>query len=171
VQYFPIVEDGNFDHPVSKEPVIVGTTDDQGRLRLPNRPVDYVKSLNGFERKPNPFGNLNVVGNRGVMLVRVTKFDRPAYFWLEITDFNVAWFRGQKDKFTTTFKDAVSLGQFAVAAERRCGVADGGHARRRAARGCEPREGHLGRGGRASRAAIPGAGIGYRVYRRIGRWG
>ena len=104
VTYFPVVEDGNFDHPVSKDPVIVGTTDDEGMMRLPNRPVEEVRTLNGYHRQPNPFGNINVVGQRGDMLVKVTKNGRPAYFWLEIYDFNVAWFRGQKDRFTIVLK-------------------------------------------------------------------
>lgn len=104
VTYFQVVEDGNFDRPVSKDPVIVGTTDEFGMFRLPNRPVKEVRTLNGFHRRPNPFGNINVVGQRGLMLVRVTKNDRPCYFWLEVTDFNVAWFRGNKEKFVTVLK-------------------------------------------------------------------
>lgn len=104
VRYFPVVEDGNFDHPVSKKPVIVGTTDEDGRLRLPNRPVQQVRTLNGFHRRPNPFGNLNVAGQRGLLVVRVTKEQRPAYFWLEIYDFNVAWFRDHRDRFEITLK-------------------------------------------------------------------
>lgn len=102
--YFPVVEDGNFDRMVSVKPVITGTTDPDGILRLPNRPVAEVRTLNGYERKPNPFGNINVVGNRGLMLAKVTKDDRTAYYWLEITDFVTAWQRGQKEQFTMTLK-------------------------------------------------------------------
>jgi len=98
VRYFPVKEDGDFSKPVSKQPVIVGRTDSEGILRLPNRPVKEVRTLNGFHRQPNPFGNINVVGERGEMLVKVTKYDRPAYFWLEIYDFAVAWLRGNKDR-------------------------------------------------------------------------
>lgn len=104
VKYFPVIEDGNFDVPLSSQPVIVGVTDDEGIIRLPNRPVKEVKTLNGYHRQPNPFGNINVVGQRGELLVKVTAQDRPAFFWLEIYDFNVAWFRGHKDKFTTVLK-------------------------------------------------------------------
>ena len=104
VKYFPVIEDGNFDHPVSKDPVIVGETDAEGMLRLPNRPVKEVRTLNGFHRRPNPFGNINVVGGRGLMLAKVTKYNRPCYYWLEITDFITAWFRGQKERFTITLK-------------------------------------------------------------------
>jgi len=100
VLYYPVVEDGNFDHPVSKDPVIAGTTDAHGWLRLPNRPAAEVRTLNGFHRRPNPFGNINVVGGRGLLLVKVTKEDRPCHYWLEIYQFNVAWFRGDRDRFT-----------------------------------------------------------------------
>jgi hypothetical protein len=99
VKYFPVIEDGNFDHPVSKDPVIVGQTNDYGAMYLPNRPVEEVRTLNGFHREPNPFGNINVVGGRGLLLVRVTKHDRPCHFWLEAHDFVVAWFRGQKTRY------------------------------------------------------------------------
>ncbi len=104
VKYFPVVEDGDFGPPVSKDPVIVGTTDTDGVIRLPNRPVAEVRTLNGHHRQPNPFGNINVVGQRGLMLVKVTKNDRPAYYYLEIYDFCTAWFRGQKDKYTIVLK-------------------------------------------------------------------
>jgi hypothetical protein len=104
VKYFPVVEDGDFGAPVSKEPVIVGTTDRHGLLRLPNRPAKEVRTLNGIERHANPFGNVNVVGNRALMLVKITKVERPVYYWLQIYDFNVAWFRGQRDRFTMVLK-------------------------------------------------------------------
>ncbi len=105
VEYFGVVEDGNFDHPVSKEPVIAGETDEHGDLLLPNRPVAEVRTLNGFHRRPNPFGNLNVVGQRGLLLVRVTKDDRPpCYFWLEAHDFIVDWLRGFRGEHLVTLR-------------------------------------------------------------------
>ncbi len=88
----------------SKDPVMVGLTDQNGLLRLPNRPVREVITLNGFERKPNPFGNIDCVGPRDQMLMKVTKFDNPCYYWLELYNFNVAWFRGQTDTYTTVVK-------------------------------------------------------------------
>jgi len=104
VIYFPVVEDGNFEIPCSRTPVIIGMTDKDGMMHLPNRPVAPVKTLNGYERRPNPFGNMNVMGNRGELLTKVTKESKPAWFMLEIYDFNIAWFRGQKDKFIYTLK-------------------------------------------------------------------
>ncbi len=102
VTWYPLIEDGNFNKPVSDDPVIVGTTDDEGIIRLPNREVWEVKTLNGYHRKPNPFGN--VKWSRALMLVKVTKYDRPTWFWLETVDFNLAWARGQKDKYTTVLE-------------------------------------------------------------------
>jgi hypothetical protein len=104
VTFYAVVEDGNFGHPVSSDPVIVGATDAQGLLRLPNRPVQEVRTLNGYHRRPNPFGNINVVGQRGLLLVRVTKHDRPCYYWLEIADFLIAYLRGHKERFTITLR-------------------------------------------------------------------
>jgi hypothetical protein len=101
---FPVIEDGDFEKPVSRDPVIIGMTDRDGVMKLPNRPVVEVKTLNGFHRGPNPFGNMNVMGNRGEFLVRVTKYNRPEWFFLEIYDYNIAWFRGQKDEFTIVLR-------------------------------------------------------------------
>jgi hypothetical protein len=104
VRYFAVIEDGNFDHPVSQDPVIVGQTDAEGRLRLPNRPAAEVRTLNGFDRQPNPFGNINVVGQRALLLVRVTKNEHATYHMLEAWDFIIAWFRGQRDRFTVSLQ-------------------------------------------------------------------
>ncbi len=103
-KFFPVIEDGNFDKPVSKDPVISGQTNADGRLVLPNRPVAEVKTLNGFHRRPNPFGNLNVVGNRCLLLIRVVKDNRTNYYWLEGGDGMIAWFRGHKERYTVTLR-------------------------------------------------------------------
>jgi hypothetical protein len=105
VTWYDVVEDGDFGKPVSKNPVIVGNTDKEGVLRLPNRPVLVeVKTLNGYHRKANPFGNINVVGGRGLMLVKVVRDPQPAYFFLEAIDFNLACYTGYSDKYSITLK-------------------------------------------------------------------
>lgn len=101
---YPVVEDGNFGHPVSRDPVARGTTDAEGRMMLPNRPASYVTTLNGFTRYPNPFGNVNVVGQRGLLLIRVTHEETPYYYWLDSYDVNVPWFRGHRDTYTYVLK-------------------------------------------------------------------
>ncbi len=102
VKYFECVEDGNFyTRPVSKKPVIIGQTNWQGVMRLPNRPAKECRTLLGFHRTDNPFGNMNVVGNRGTMFVRITKPSgkHPQFFSLDLHDFLAAWHRGHKDKY------------------------------------------------------------------------
>jgi hypothetical protein len=101
-----VVEDGDFDQPVSAQPVIWGRTDADGVLTLPNRPVAEVRTFNRFHRQDNPFGNINVVGNRGLFLVRVTpeKGGAPADYWISIYDVCVAWFRGARDEYTIVLR-------------------------------------------------------------------
>lgn len=101
-KWAPVLEDGNFERPIGNEPVITGETDAGGLLRLANRPVTPVKTLNGFERRPNPFGNINVVGGRGLLLVRVTVKGRQFHYFIEAFDMNVAWFRGEKEASIVT---------------------------------------------------------------------
>lgn len=104
VTWYDVIEDGDYGKPVSKEPVIAGRADKDGVLRLPNRDVLEVKTFNGFHRKPNPFGNINVVGGRGLMLVKVVKDGAPAWFWLEAIDYNLAWYSGHADSYTVTLE-------------------------------------------------------------------
>ncbi|MCX7848129.1 MAG: hypothetical protein N2595_08905 [bacterium] len=106
VAWQPVIEDGEFNHPVSSLPVIWGTTDTEGVLPLPNRSAAEVRTLNGFHRRPNPFGNINVVGGRGLFLIQVVRNGEPypAYFWLSIYDFCVAWFRGASNAYQFTLR-------------------------------------------------------------------
>ena len=103
VTYYQVDTAKGMNNPVPENPVIVGKTDDFGVIRLPNRPVKEVVSLNGFHRKNNPWWCADP-GRPGLMLVKVTKGDNPQYFWLEYFQFNVAWFRGHKDKFEVALR-------------------------------------------------------------------
>ena len=163
VKYFAVVEDGNFGVPASKDPVITGTTDEFGMLRLPNRPVKEVVTLNGYHRQPNPFGNINVVGERGIMLVRVTKDGRPTWYWLEIYNFNVAWVRGQKDKFVTVLRTPYRSASSPLA-PRNVRATLGGWANDQVRVAWDAPE------VRHEQQYLERA-IGYRVYRRIGPMG
>ena len=104
VTWYPVIEDDNFGKPCSKLPVIAGNTDANGVIRLPNRPAFEVKTLNGYHRKANPWGNIDVVGGRGLMLVKVTKDNKVAYFYLEAIDYALGWYTGHKDKFTVNLQ-------------------------------------------------------------------
>ncbi len=156
-RFWPVVEDGNFDRPVSKDPVMVGQTDASGMLRLANRPVAPVTTLNGFTRAPNPFGNINVVGGRGLMLIRVMRNGRPAHYWLEAWDLNVLWFRGQRDRCEIVLRTPYGSSD-SPPAPRNVTAADGPEGKVTVAWNTPttPREGvYLDRV------------IGYRVYRRV----
>ena len=104
VAWFEVIEDGNFGLPVSKDPVIVGQTNQDGIIRLPNRDVKEVITFNGYHRKPNAWGNIDVVGGRGLMLVKIVKDPQPAYFYLEAIDFNLATYTGHDKTYTVTLK-------------------------------------------------------------------
>jgi len=105
VSWWDVKEENRFEprfYP--RHPVITGKTDSLGMMELPNRPVRAVRTLNGYERVPNPFGNINVVGQRGLMLALVMKNGRTNPFFIELTDFNLACTRGHKDSFVMTLK-------------------------------------------------------------------
>lgn len=106
VEWWDVEEVGRFEPFFSNppRPVIRGFTDRSGFMELPNRPVHPVRTLNGYERRPNPFGNMNVVGQRGLMLALVSKGGRTNPFFLELIDFNLACIRGRKDRYVQTLK-------------------------------------------------------------------
>ena len=101
VTWFEVEEDGRFETRFfpGAGPVIQGVTDEEGFMELPNRPVDPCRTLNGYERRPNPFGNMNVVGQRGLMLALVTQEGRTDPFFLELADFNLACVRGHTHEY------------------------------------------------------------------------
>jgi hypothetical protein len=99
LKWWSVVEDGDFDHPVSKYPVMTARTDPAGAARLVPRPTEPVRTLNGFQRQLNGFGNIDTRGKRGLILARVTKDGQQAYFWLDITEAVTAWFRGQQELY------------------------------------------------------------------------
>ncbi|MAF12388.1 hypothetical protein CMK11_18235 [Candidatus Poribacteria bacterium] len=104
VTIHPVLEDGDFPNEVAGAPVVAGKTDSAGEMALPNRDAAPVRSLNGYERKPNAFGNINVVGQRGLMLVKVTWQGQPVHFWIEAADLVVEWYRGNREKAVVTLK-------------------------------------------------------------------
>jgi hypothetical protein len=104
VKVWPANEVGGQSNDQSPDPVMVFTTGKDGIMRMANRPVRAVKTLNGFERKPNPLGNLDCVGARDQLLVKVTKYDNPCYYFLDAYNFNEAYARGYKDKNTFVLK-------------------------------------------------------------------
>jgi len=85
-------------------PEITGTTDSQGIIFLPNRPVYSVTTETGHTLKENPFGQISVLGTNGVMFIKVLKNNQESYHWLFIIDLNLAYWTGNKDSAIYTIK-------------------------------------------------------------------
>ena len=83
---------------IDNKPELTGTTSSSGIMRLKNRPVEGVTTATGHTLRPNPFGQIHVVGTNGTMLVRVTQKGKVAYGWLFIIDLNLAYWSGKTSK-------------------------------------------------------------------------
>jgi outer membrane protein assembly factor BamB len=89
----------------------IGVTDGDGMYILPNVPIDTTlvpTVLTGDRLRPNPFGYVAVVGTNGVLLCEVEHAGFVDYCWLDITEANNAYWRG--DTAMATFERQVSLG-------------------------------------------------------------
>lgn len=71
-----------------------GTTNAKGEFVLPNRKCLEFSTDKGFTLRPNPFGQVNVVATNGVFFIAVQAKDRTDYLWMQIVDFNLAYWRG-----------------------------------------------------------------------------
>lgn len=80
---------------------ISGTTDATGRVLIANRSVSGATTTRtGHTLRDNPFGIIDVVGNRNVFLVRLAKGEHEEFIWLNLTDFNVGYWSGNTETFT-----------------------------------------------------------------------
>lgn len=94
------------DSGIAEEPVIQGETDQDGKLRLPNRKIPNTPftTLQGFTLKDNPFGRINVVGVNGLFLFEIYAPPFTEYHWVELLDLNVAKWRGADKSYTHDLK-------------------------------------------------------------------
>ncbi len=75
--------------------VFDGQTDSEGRFLLPNRPVSHpITTATGHVLHPNPFGDIDVVGRNGQLLIQVERDDQTFLMWLPITELNKAAWQG-----------------------------------------------------------------------------
>lgn len=81
---------------VSDPPLAALTTAADGTCTLPNRPVEACCAPGGVALKPNPFGKINVVGQGGLMLLKVAWQGFCEWHWLELAELNIAAWRGQQ---------------------------------------------------------------------------
>jgi hypothetical protein len=101
-QYWPVHYAGLDDEAAraafSNQPVIQGTTNNAGELILPNRPAAYVRTLTLYERKDNPFGEIDPLGWRGVFHVEVNDDTGTTHFQITAADAALLWQRGDKER-------------------------------------------------------------------------
>lgn len=83
-------------------PVFAGNTDRHGAFMLPNRAAPSITTDQGYTQRDNPFGKINVVGPGNVFFVRIEGRGHTEYTWMEITEFNLAYWSGQKERAVYT---------------------------------------------------------------------
>lgn len=96
---------------IDNTPEISGATDSQGLLQLTNRPVTGITTATGHTLRDNPFGQISAVGQNGTMFLKVTKDNQEYYNWLRITDLNLAYWMGNRDSATYTYKSDIEAGR------------------------------------------------------------
>lgn len=98
---------------IDNTPEITGTTDSQGVITLTNRAVATTfTTATNHTLKNNPFGDINVVGTNGTMLIKITKNNKEDYRWLTITDLNLSFWLGNTTSATYTIKTNLDLRTF-----------------------------------------------------------
>jgi len=93
---------------VDGTPEISGTTDTSGVFLLPNRSANGgAVTLNGHVLHDNPFGVVDIVGNQGLFLIQLTWQNHEEFHWLDITQFNLAYWMGDAISHTFTISSHV----------------------------------------------------------------
>lgn len=76
-------------------PVFTAQTDANGIATLPNRSVPANNwTATGHRLTPNPFGQINVVGVNGTMMLNISKDLQEDFRWFEIIQLNLAYWSG-----------------------------------------------------------------------------
>ena len=90
-------------HVLDAVPEFELTTDNSGRVILPNRGITGIVTETGHQLKRNPFGVIDVVGWNGTFLIEMQS-ECTNYEWLTITELNLAYWRGDTDEAVFTKK-------------------------------------------------------------------
>jgi len=103
----PVVWPG--DVTIDNVPEFVGLTGADGRVRIANRQIigGPWATATGHVLRDNPFGVVDVVGGRNRFLVKLAKEKHEEFAWLDITDFNLAYWRGDTHSHTFTIASHV----------------------------------------------------------------
>lgn len=82
------------------EPVGGATCDQDGVCLIPNRPAPHITTFMGFTQHDNPFGQINIVGANGLLFFRIAARGQEMHRWMNITEFNVPYYRGARESYT-----------------------------------------------------------------------
>ena len=96
----------NYYHEVDSIPEFTLTTDENGRVALPNQGVTGILTATGHQLRPNPFGVIDVVGYNGIFIIEMESDECTNYEWLTIVELNLAYWDGHTDhaEFTKTLR-------------------------------------------------------------------
>jgi hypothetical protein len=86
---------------VCPTPKFRGATDADGLYVLPNVPIDPERAkpvLTGNVLRPNPWGHVACVAFNGLFLIEAAAPGGKLYAWLPITEANLAYWRGERDR-------------------------------------------------------------------------
>ena len=93
---------------VDDTPEISGLTGVDGRLLLANRPAGGgVTTRTGHTLHDNPFGVVDVVGGRNLMLIKLGLGDHQEFHWTDLTGWNLAYWAGDTLSHTLTLASHV----------------------------------------------------------------
>jgi sugar lactone lactonase YvrE len=96
------------DQGIDSTPEISGTTDGDGIFHLTNRSAHGgTVTLNGHVLHDNPFGVIDIIGVQGLFLVRLAHEAHTEFHWLDITQFNLAYWMGGTISHTFTISSHV----------------------------------------------------------------
>jgi len=88
---------------IDATPEIDGVTDADGIFHLTNRSANGgTTTQNGHTLHDNPFGVVDIIGNQNIFLARLSRDAHEEFLWMDITDFNLAYWLG--DTISHTFK-------------------------------------------------------------------
>ncbi|MBN1641223.1 MAG: 6-bladed beta-propeller [Anaerolineae bacterium] len=93
---------------IDNVPEITGTTDADGRLTLANRSAHGgAVTPVGHTLRDNPFGLIDIVGVQNRFLVKLSQGDHVEFHWLDITQFNLAYWMGDTISHTFTISSHI----------------------------------------------------------------
>lgn len=89
---------------------ISGTTDADGLFMLTNRSAGGgTTTQTGHTLRDNPFGVVDIIGTQNLFLVQLRRGDHEEFFWMDITQFNLAYWAGDTASHTFTIDSHIPV--------------------------------------------------------------